>query len=205
MGESHGASVSLALDVMPELLDRAWKGVNWPHESLIESHQDGCAEAWVAQVLGALLVATGQSVVLETGGFLGTTSAWLALVLDHMGGGTLIIAEIDSTRAEVIQKRLDDLPLKNVARSVIAADIKQVIQNLTPEYVGFAFVDDDHAADHVAEELELLFPKMAPNGLICLHDVWGITDLQKIVRHYGGYSINLPRLGPAGGLGIIQV
>jgi hypothetical protein len=50
-----------------------------------------------------------------------------------------------------------------------------------------------------------LIPKMNPGGLILLHDVYGVCDLQEVVKKFGGYSIKLPRLGPAGGLGVIQV
>jgi hypothetical protein len=35
--------------------------------------------------------------------------------------------------------------------------------------------------------------------------VFGVCDLQDVVGKFGGYSIDLPRLGPAGGLGVIQV
>jgi predicted O-methyltransferase YrrM len=75
----------------------------------------------------------------------------------------------------------------------------------TSEKYDLAWVDDDHTKPHVTRELMALIPKMNPGGLILLHDVFGSTDLQEVVRHFGGYSIKLPRLGPAGGLGVIQV
>ena len=55
------------------------------------------------------------------------------------------------------------------------------------------------------EEIEALLPKMKAGGLICGHDVFGVCDLQEVFKQFGGYSLALPMLGPAGGLGLLQV
>jgi hypothetical protein len=75
----------------------------------------------------------------------------------------------------------------------------------TTDRFDLAWVDDCHEKPHVTKELTLLYPKMNPGGLILLHDVFGVCDLKTVVNQFGGYSIDLPRLGPAGGLGLIQV
>jgi hypothetical protein len=89
--------------------------------------------------------------------------------------------------------------------SVQNGDAIEVIRGLPDAWLNLAWVDDDHTKQHVGDEIEALLPKMSTNGLILLHDVWGVCDLQEIVGLFGGYSLDLLRNGPAGGLGIIQV
>lgn len=188
----------------PELLDhpRCLAGVRYPHSSLEDTYQPGVTESWIAQLVCSLLVASGGRTVLETGGFMGITSAWLALTLEQMGGGNLIVAEIDTARQLEIQRRLQSLALRDTCTSIYSGDVLDCIRSVN----GFDFVwlDDDHSADHVRAEVRALWPKMKHNGLIVLHDVYGSVDLQRVVSEFGGYSIDLPRLGPAGGLGVLQ-
>jgi hypothetical protein len=40
-----------------------------------------------------------------------------------------------------------------------------------PAGLEFVFVDDAHTVEHVNQELDLLLPKMHPNGLILGHDM----------------------------------
>ncbi len=182
--------------------------VSWPHESLIDSHQDGCTEPYIAETICALLKAKGgHPVVLETGGFLGTTSAWLALTLERMGGGQLTIAEMDADRVDAIQARLLQLSLPSITYKVAWGDVLGVIAGYPFLSIDLAFVDDDHSRLHVESEINALWPKMKKGGLILFHDVCsdGVCQLGPLVRKYGGIAIDLPRLGPDGGLGIIQI
>ena len=137
---------------------------------------------------------------------MGHTSVRFAETLREIGAGRLIVAEWDPEapeRADATQSRLEAFP--DVSWKVVRSDALTVIRSLPEESVDFAFVDDDHRKAHVSEELQALLPKMAPKGLICCHDVFGVCDLQEVVRTFGGFSLDLPMLGPAGGLGIIQV
>jgi predicted O-methyltransferase YrrM len=174
----------------------------------IDDHAPGCTEPWIVELLCGLLKATGVAYpyVLETGGFKGTTSEWLARTIRRMGGGKLIVVEIDAVRADAIQARLFDNPaLDSVEISVRNQDALTAIKGVPDGLLAFAFVDDHHTKDHVAQETELLLPKMRQGGLICYHDVYGSCDLQSVVRSFGGYCLDVPRAGPAGGLGILQV
>lgn len=172
----------------------------------IDDHTPGCTEPWIVEVLVALLKATGiaHPTVLETGGFRGTTSEWLVRAIKKMGGGRLIVAELDAQRAHDIQSRLSALPLGNCVVTVLNQDAVSVIRNQPEGSLAFAFVDDDHEMEHVRVETEYLIPKMQRGGIITYHDVFGRCDLQQVVRRYGGYCLDIPRAGPAGGLGIIQ-
>lgn len=164
-----------------------------------EDYPAGATEPWVSAILMALLKATGVASALETGAFLGHTSLWLKAAILEMGGDPvrdLWLCEIDPERAIWVRHRTM-LPTYGDAIETIPA--------IPDRSLGLAFVDDDHAPDHVGQEIQLLYPKMAQGGIICFHDVYGSCDLQRVVSHYGGYCIDLPRCGPAGGLGILQV
>ena len=178
--------------------------VTFPDESLRDVYKSGCAEPWTSQLVASLLIASNQRVVLETGGFIGQTSAWLALALERLGGGELTVVDIDEDRAKTILARLDALPLERTSHLVVLDDVLHYLTAIEDESVGFAFVDDCHEKPHVDKEVELLLPKMKRGGIVCFHDVFGSCDLKTVVEKYGGYSLDFPRLGPAGGLGIIQ-
>jgi predicted O-methyltransferase YrrM len=148
------------------------------------------------------VVARGARRVLETGSFMGRTSKVIASSLDFLGGGELVIMELDAERGRHTRRQLEGYPSVNVR--LLIGNALVGIPHLENESIDVAFIDDNHEKRHVEKELCLLFPKIAPKGIILLHDVYGSCDLQSVVRAFGGYSIDLPRLGPAGGLGIIQ-
>lgn len=189
------------------MLERA---VQWPHDSLRATwdaghlYPTGVTEPWTQQVVAALLVASGQRNVLELGSYLGLTTVWLALALERLGGGTLTTVELDPARFEHTKQRLYDLRLQKAEVHFVNRDSLVALADLPDASVGFAWVDDDHQAAHVAEELRLLRPKMVPGGLITMHDVSGPLGLDTVCRAHGGYVLHFPRLGVAGGLGVIQ-
>lgn len=180
-------------------------GIVYPHESLIEAYESGCAEPWTTQVVTSLLIASNQRNVLETGSFTGQTSAWLAMALQRLGGGTLTTVDIDPERVQKTAERLNGLPLDRVQCRCVESDVLLYLPMLEPKSVGFAWIDDLHEAFHVEREVNLLWDKMVPGGIMLFHDVHGHHQLKNVVNKYGGYSIDLPRLGASGGLGILQI
>lgn len=169
-------------------------------------HIDGATEPYIADILAALVTALDAKVVLETGGFQGHTSIVLAQALRELGGArTLIVAEMDQSRANAIDRVIFETVAHSIKWTVYAEDVLTVIKAQSDESLELCFVDDEHTPAHVRAEIEALWPKMRTNGLLTFHDVYGVTDLQAVVKSFGGYSLDLPRLGPAGGLGIIQV
>lgn len=168
-----------------------------------EDYPAGATEPWIGNLVHALLCASGAVTVLETGCFMGHTSRLLHEALYDRGDCDLILCEIDPARAAHLaaQFAFDS----RVRVSIRQQDALSVIRSLPDQWLGFAWVDDDHSKSHVAEEIEALLPKMQPGGIICFHDTFGVCDLQEVVAAYGGYSLDLPRAGPAGGLGILQI
>jgi len=181
---------------------------NWPHESMQAEYESGfyktgATEPWIAQILYSLIVAKQEPVtILETGGYVGTTSMWLAKAAQEVRGW-LHICEIDEDRCEATRQRL--LPFYPYDPIVFHnRDAIEVIDAF-PGLFGFVWVDDDHQKEHVAAELAALMPKMAPGGIIAMHDVYGVCDLAGLCRQFGGVALDFPRIGPGGGIGIIQV
>ena len=167
----------------------------------------GSAEPWIVDVICALLKASDQHTVLECGSFIGQTSLKLCQTLAEMGGGNFVAVEIDPERAAIAQQRLEDAKLPpTVNWQIVQQDIHEFLRVCPDSVFGFAWVDDCHEHAHVDQELRGLFPKMvSPGGIITGHDVTGSCDLQQEFKRYGGIALDLPRLGPAGGIGIIQL
>lgn len=179
-------------------------------DDLANPHHDGSAEPWVATVLAALLQANGARTVVEVGGFEGRTSRVLRRALSIMPGEKcMYVCEIDPARAAAVRRALDADGLCAFAH-VVTANSLDWIPSLPNESVDFVWLDGNHEKPHVLDELRYLLPKMAPGGIIAGHDVFGVCDLKDIfgiVAHWCGWqsmSLDLPRLGPAGGIGIIQ-
>lgn len=169
------------------------------------NYLSGSTEPWCVEVLAALLKASNAKTVLECGGYLGNTSAWLAWTLQQMGGGTFHIAELEAERAAACDKRLSEIALPDVAWRVWHDDVFNVIAAQPDESIDFVWIDDDHGKEHVDREITALLPKMTAKGLVTGHDVVGSCDLQEIFVKHGGYALDFPRLGAAGGIGVIQV
>lgn len=186
------------------LFERVSSGVCYPHPSLTDAYTEGCTEPWIVQTVCALLAAAGGRTVLELGAFIGVTSAWLALTLQKMGGGTLSVVEIEPNRVAACHARLSALPIPDVKWHVLHNDVFQAIAALPSEGVDFVWLDDNHEHAHVDFELGALLPKIRPGGIIAGHDVCGSFDLRREFVKHGGYALDLPRLAAAGGLGILQ-
>lgn len=194
-------------------------GLHWivPHAGAVamataleREHVDGSTEPWIQDIVVALLhgLQRVNPVVLECGGFMGHTSECLAYALEAQGGGLLTIAEYDPEapeRADAVDARLAQLPIPRVGWRVVRADAIAVINSFADESLDFCYLDDDHSHEHVDQEIAALWPKMRSGGLITGHDVVGSCDLQVEFKKYGGIGLALPRLGPAGGIGILQV
>ena len=196
--------------VIPARLIQMAESVRWPTPRLKEewdhgNYLSGSTEPWNVAVLAALMKALDARDILECGGYLGNTSAWLAMTLKEMGGGRFTIIELEADRAAACDAHLSGLPLSTVDWRVIQDDVFRALETIPNESLDFAWVDDCHEKAHVDRELAMLIPKMRSGGVITGHDVWGSCDLQEIFAKHGGYSLDTPRLGPAGGIGIIQI
>ena len=202
----YGDEAEAVLHFIPALMElEILNGVTFPHSSLVDAYESGNAEPWTSQLVTSVLIASNRRNVLETGCFMGQTSAWLATALERLGGGTLTTVDIDPYRTEKASERVQGLGLTQVTHRAVTQDVLQFLPTLPKQSIGFAWIDDNHEKSHVDLEIRLLWDKMEKGGIMVFHDVWGTCDLQSVVAKYGGYSLDLPRLGAAGGVGFIQI
>ncbi len=167
----------------------------------LHDHEPGSTEPWVSRLVASFAIGIGARSILETGCFKGATSLWLARALSSLGGGELHLCEIDRQRLETAIDRVAGI--SDVKVRPWPGDVITFLRACRMRF-DLAWVDDNHEKAHVWRELQFLLPCMNPGGLVLLHDVYGSCDLQEVVQKFGGYSIDLPRMGPAGGLGVIQ-
>lgn len=183
-----------------------WKPNNWRQSAWSKGeYAEGGTEPWTAQLVAEFCAAKHARVVVELGGFKGLTSLAIAERMAQYGGGNLLVVELDPVRCDEIKKRFRENPksTSGVLARLECADSLSVIATLPLASVDVAFVDDDHTASHVENEINALLPKMATGGLILMHDVVGGFGLDAVCRRHGGTVIPLALLHSAGGLGII--
>ena len=172
-----------------------------------EEWREGSAEPEVARLLAALLRANATRNALEVGCFDGYTSRRLIDALSTLPWETsLTLCEIDPVRAEALKERIGIR--RNV--KVVIANSLDLIPTLPAESLDFVWLDGNHEAQHVLFELHALLSRMAPGGIIAGHDVFGVCQLERVFAHvasqcgWRSMSLDLPRLGPAGGIGLLQ-
>ena len=179
--------------------------------ALLAVHPDGDAwragssEPWIARLVASLIIANDCTRVVEIGGFRGYTTRHIAEALCCLPHPTeLTVCEIDWQRAADVSAALSEFQGAEFAAKVVVADSLAWIPTLADESVDFVWLDGNHEHAHVSQEILLLRPKLAPGGIIAGHDTFGVCDLQQEFLAFRGYALDLPRLGPAGGIGLIQ-
>lgn len=186
-------------------LDEATRRCQAANEGACE-HSPGDTEPYISRLVASLVLATGAESILETGAFQGATTEWLLDAISLLDRGHVTICEIDPLRVAALHERFDMLEAELTIHHV---DVLQFLRT-TKETFDFVWLDDAHGEAHVREEMELLYPKMRPGGIVAMHDVCGVCPgnqypLGRICNEFGGYVLNIGRMGPAGGLGLVQI
>lgn len=165
----------------------------------VTQYAAGSTEPWTVDILTAFIRALEPPRILELGTFEGLTTRRLAEEADNHGGHVVSV-ELDYERHQKAKKWLSGCD--NV--TLFLNDTKSFLHFYGGDKFNFAFVDDDHTASHVEQEIHLLRQIMEPGSYIFVHDVDGPFGLDMVVRAAGGYVLHLPKMHVAGGLGIIQ-
>ena len=177
----------------------------------LAEYRSGSTEPATADVLAALVKALRPSILIETGTFEAKTTTKLLDAMfsyGHEKRSHLISLEYDRDRAQKACETIENTPMpifadpSPITWEVACGDALQFLRNFegSPDFV---FLDDDHTATHVHQELAACFRIMRPGGVICMHDVIGPFGLDRVCRDFGVVVLPFQRLHVAGGLGVV--
>ncbi len=178
-------------------------------EDSLAPYRSGSAEPWTAELLAAFVRARKPHILMETGTYLGLTTLRLMQAMESYAGehaSELFTIECDRERYEAATKFLTaNQGTSGLTRvTCVEGDALHFMKSERLRgTVDFLFLDDDHTAVHVSQELEVAMELMRPGGIICVHDVIGPFGLGAVVKFFGGIVLDLPRLHAAGGLGVL--
>jgi len=164
----------------------------------------GSTEPWTVDVLCALVTALNPGIVVETGTFEAKTTRRLYEAMSaQRRSSRLITVEMDPERFQSADTWIRTWQEGFVAVEIWQTDALNALRQFNDHAVDFVFLDDDHTAGHVAEELLEVKRILRPGGVCCVHDVIGPFGLDAVVRAAGGFNLPLERLHAAGGLGVL--
>lgn len=166
-------------------------------------YRDGSTEPWTANVVAALAAALRPSVIIETGTFKALTTIRLVDAVRTYRNEKdcrVYTVEVDPVRAVAAWDAIrGSEPWNVIGVTGKAEEFLATFEGVAD----FIFLDDDHTAAHVREEIRLALKILRPGGIICVHDVVGHFGLGEVVKEYGGIVLDFPRMHIAGGLGVI--
>lgn len=167
------------------------------------AYAGGCTPPWDAELAAGLAkTVADEPTVLEVGGYLGTTTLTLLAL-----GCCVGVVEVDPERCRAIERLLAEADERAEVVCEDGLRYLNVHDALNEGQFDAVFLDGDHTASVVAQEIEAARRIVRPGGLILVHDVLpdAVFGLATVVRDAGGFVIDTPRLHAAGGLGVIYV
>lgn len=120
------------------------------------------AEIETSELLASFVRHQKPQCCIETGAAWGQTASYIGKALKANGGGWLWTCDIEA-RPEML-KRIDGLPVSFYQKKGI-----DLINEQSDGMVNLAFIDSWWCPVRIEEALAII-PKMAPGGLLCLHD-----------------------------------
>lgn len=174
-----------------------------PVSAPLDVYMGGSTEIWTVDVLCALVKALRPGLVIETGTYEGLTTRRLYEAMGTLQQSSrLITVECDPERRARASEWVATWQENYVAVEVWETDALNALKQFNDNSVDFIFLDDDHAAMHVADELREVQRILRPGGVCTSHDVIGPYGLDAVFRAIGGISLPFVRLHAGGGLGI---
>lgn len=171
----------------------------------LDIYRSGSTEPWSVNVLCALITALKPRQIIETGAFEGrTTEAIYQTLIEGGWGARLTTVEHDEERCKVLKHRMGAWPsYQRLSMELAGGDALLYLKGLPTGSIDFVFLDDDHTAAHVDEEITECERVVRVGGVITGHDVCGPFALDEVFRRHGGIVLPFERFHIAGGLGII--
>jgi hypothetical protein len=83
---------------------------------------------------------------------------------------------------EVVSQRLDGIPFGNYhLYEVDSIKEREKFRELCPDNIDFAFIDGDHSYKGIANDFSVIYPKLAPMGVIAFHDTCNIDGCREFM------------------------
>jgi hypothetical protein len=144
-------------------------------------------------VLGpAVTPVLDDAVVVETGTNTGVSTIVMAQALKDLRLDAVVqTVELNAGRVERAKRNVESAGLRDYVRFHVGDSIEFLRDLVEREpHVDFAFIDDHHTYDHVAQEIEILYPKLLSRRGKLYFDNTSVGGVDEALRHlrreYGG-------------------
>jgi predicted O-methyltransferase YrrM len=129
------------------------------------------SEPSASEFLGEIAFYKRAQTIVELGCFVGWTSAHLALGLKAADcNGKLWCLDYDASFLEAARTNLTRLGLANSVEFVQGLSLDPIVLGTMPTAIDLLFIDTSHEYKDTLAELTAYLPRLAPGGLIALHD-----------------------------------
>lgn len=150
-------------------------GGSWRHRLQFGTHRFGLSTVEENFALSRIIKELRPRRLLEIGIFRGQTATTVCRAMQESGiDGVLTAVDIDPAAVAVAERVLDNLALKKYA-NLVKGESLATLTSL--KEIDFAFIDGDHSFDMAAAEFVESYNKLAPGGMIAMHDTgspsWG--------------------------------
>jgi hypothetical protein len=145
-----------------------------------------------------------ENLIVETGTNLGSTALVMAQAVKDSGRSGLVrTVELDQPIRDEAVQRIELAGLSGYIESFEGNSLEILPKMLADGLpLRLAFLDGNHAHDHVVSEFELVEPRLADDGVVLFDNTYLIAEgdedprvngaLRTIVGRHGGNLINLP-------------
>jgi len=142
-----------------------------PNQFELASSHAWNSEPSVSEFLGELAFYQRANNVVELGCYVGWTSAHIALGLQAAGnGGQLWCLDYDARFLDAARSNLTRLGLNGSVKFVKGLSLESATLAALPKTIDLLFIDTSHEYRDTLNEIAAYLPKLAPGGLIVLHD-----------------------------------
>jgi Methyltransferase domain len=147
----------------------------WFNDTELKYESTGEANIPPLSLLAGLISGNGISRIVQCGHYVGYSTLVLGFLLKKQGVDKgLFSIDIDAEVTAYTQQWLDQGELNNVVRLHIGDSASDEAAAGAEAYLGdlpqLVFIDSSHQYSHTLKELDLWFDKLAPGGLLVLHD-----------------------------------